>query len=303
MGLFGGYQNPGPGINPYAPKKKPFARYWEILWRNFGKLIYLNLIFTLFHLPLLGAAIVYMSTDNGLTNIVAVIMLVIQFLLEGPTLAGTTRVLRLIVLDKAFFMGEEFKKGFTRNLGASFLIWVIDAIMIASVYTGFFIYPELEQKTGTKAVYIPYVISIAVAVILLFMNYYLMPLTVVTKLKKSQVFKNSFMLTALSPKQCLLSLFTIALRLALVVFLFCLSSYFTFFFAFYPAAFIGYTVMFIHYPVIQKFVIDPYYEETGEKNPEKEEIPEEEEHVFTDRSSSETPVPKQQRPKRGKIIS
>ena len=303
MGLFGGYQNPGPGINPYAPKKKPFFRYWEVFWRNLGKLLYLNIIYALFHLPLLGAMIVYVSTDNKLTNAVAITLLVIQFFLEGPALAGMTRVLRLIVLDKAFFMGEEFKKGFTRNLGTSFLIWVIDALVIASVYIGFFVYPYLERETGSKLVYIPYVISIAAAVVLLFMNYYLMPLTVVTKLKKSAIFKNSFMLTALSPKQCVLSLVCILARLFILWFLIQLSSIAMFLLAFVPAAFIGYQVMFTHYPVIQKYVIQPYYEETGEKNPEEEDIPQqEEERVFTDRGTSEPPVPKQ-KVKRGKTIS
>ena len=302
MGLFGGYQNAGPGINPYAPKKKPFFRYWELMWRNLGKLLGLNLIFTLCHAPLLCAPIIYVYTKNALTNAITIGLLILQFLLEGPVLAGTTRVLRLIVLDKAFFLGEEFKKGFSRNLSASFLIWVIDAIVMLSIYYGSQLYPQYAEKLNTKAVYIPYVISLAVAFVLLFMNFYLMPLTVVTKLNKRNVFKNSFMLTVLSPKQCLLSLLCILLYGGSMVLLMMISSYFMFLLAFYPAMLIGYTVMFIHYPVIQKYVINPYYEETGEKNPEEEELPPEEERVFTDRGGSEKPIQKQ-KAKKGKIIS
>lgn len=302
MGLFGSFQNAGPGINPYAPKKKPFFRYWELLWRNFGKLLGLNIIITLCHIPLLGSLIVYMETHNNLTNTVALIMLIIQFFMEGPIIAGATRVLRLIVLDKAFFLGEEFKKGFTRNLGSSFLIWLIDTIMIMSLYTGYQIYPQLAEKMDSKIVYVPYVLSIAIAIILLFMNYYLMPLTVVTKLTKRNVFKNSFMLTALSPKQCLLSTVCGLLFLASIVIPLLFTGYFLFLAVFYPAAFIGYTVMFIHYPVIQRYVINPYYEETGEQNPEEEELPPEEERVFTDRGKSSEPVQKQ-KAKKGKVIS
>ena len=75
-----------------------------------------------------------------------------------------------------------------------------------------------------------------------------------------------------------------------------------FLFAFYPAAFIGYLVLYVNYPVIQKYVINPYYEDTGEQNPEKEDEIPDEERVFTDRGGSEKPVTKQKQ-KRGKTIS
>ena len=45
MGLFRSYENAGPGIDPNAPKKKPFFRFWELLWRNLGKLFLLNILF------------------------------------------------------------------------------------------------------------------------------------------------------------------------------------------------------------------------------------------------------------------
>lgn len=302
MGLFGGYQNAGPGINPYAPKKKPFFRYFEVMWRNIGKLLGLNLIYTLCHAPVLASMIVYIQTQNRLTNLMTGILLFLQFLLEGPIMAGCTRVLRLIVLDKAFFMGEEFKKGFTQNITASFLIWAIDALVIISLYAGYYVYPALSAKYETKAVYIPFVIALSVGIILLSMNFYLMPLTVSTTLSKRSVFKNSFMLAALSPKQCLITLGASVLMLAVMLLLVLWNSYFMFLAAFFPAAFIGYTVLFVHYPVIQKYVINPYYAETGEQNPEDEEPIPEEARVFTDRGESEEPVPKQKQ-KKGKIIS
>ena len=60
--------------------------------------------------------------------------------------------------------------------------------------------------------------------------------------------------------------------------------------------------MFIHYPVIQKFVINPYYEDRGEQNPEEEQETPDEERVFTDRGGSEEPVKAESR-KKGKKIS
>ena len=77
---------------------------------------------------------------------------------------------------------------------------------------------------------------------------------------------------------------------------------FMFLIAVFPAAFIGYLVMFVHYPVIQKFVINPYYEESGEQNPEDDDItPDDDERIFTDRGGTEAPVKAEH--KKGKIIS
>ena len=165
MGLFGGYENTGPGINPYAPKKKPFFRFWELLWRNLSKLLALNLLFTVCHAPLLLSLIVLIETNNNLTNAMTIALLVIQFIIEGPVLAGCTRILRLIVLDKAFFMTEEFKKGFSKNFGMAFLVWCLDAIVAASLLAGYWVYPALAESTGSKLVYIPYGISIAVGLL------------------------------------------------------------------------------------------------------------------------------------------
>lgn len=301
MGLFGGYRNPGPGINPYAPKKKPFFRFWELLGRNLGKLLTLNLTITALHIPFLLSLLVYVRTDNKFTNAMTVFLLLVQFALEGPIMAGSARVLRLIVLDKAFFFGEEFKKGFTRNFGAALLFWTVDAIVILSVSTGVQVYPQLAEKYS-GLLYIPMILLLAVALMLLFMNFYIFPLQAATTLKKRSVFKNAFMLAALSPKQCFITLGGIILMLGLCVLLMMISSYLMFMFAFFPAAFIGYLVVFVNYPVIQKYVINPYYEESGEANPEEEDEAPKGERVFTDRSGSEKAAePKSD--KKGKVIS
>lgn len=303
MGLFGGYQNAGPGIDPNAPKKKPFFRFWELLRRNFGKLLTVNLIYMTLHAPLLLAGIVYIETNNKFTNAMTIFLLLVQMLIEGPLLAGCARVQRLIVLDKAFFLMEEFKKGFSQNFGAALVYWIIDSVILASVIAGYYVYPQYVQETGKTGIYIIYGISLAVAMVILFMNYYIMPLQAATTLKPKTILKNAFMLVGLSLKQCVITTLCAALTLGLIVLLLWINSLFMFLLIFFPAAFIGYLVMFMHYPVIQKYVINPYYEDTGEENPEAEHSPsDDEERVFTDRGGSEEPVKAESR-KKGKKIS
>ena len=111
------------------------------------------------------------------------------------------------------------------------------------------------------------------------------------------------MLVGLSLKECLLTTVCAALMLGLMVLLIWINSLFMFLLAFFPAAFIGYLVMFVHYPVIQKYVINPYYEDTGEQNPEADDATADDgERLFTDRGGSEEPV-KQESAKKGKTIS
>lgn len=285
-----------------AHKKSPFFRFWEVLWHNFSKLILINLLYTFLHIPLFCSMVVFVETNNKFTNLVTLLLLLLQVILEGPILSGCARVMRLVVLDKAFFLGEEFKKGFSRNFWASLLYWLLDSLVLLSALAGYWVYPVLAEQTGTKAVYIPYVISLSIALVLLFMNFYIFTLQATTSLNKRNVLKNSFMLAFLSPKQCIITLLGTLLMLALSVLMVWINSYLMFVLAFFPAAFIGYLVMFVNYPVVQKYVIHPYYEETGEANPEEEEEIPEEERVFTDRSETEPPVEKKQK-KKGKVIS
>ena len=64
-----------------------------------------------------------------------------------------------------------------------------------------------------------------------------------------------------------------------------------------------YVTCFNSYPVIQKYVINPYYTSIGEINPELiEEEPGEDEVIFEDRGGEEKPIEKRKKGK-GKRIS
>ena len=60
----------------------------------------------------------------------------------------------------------------------------------------------------------------------------------------------------------------------------------------WPISFLGFLIMFNSYPLIQKYVIDPYYEERGESNPEYAYLEplDEEDAIFTDMGGKEAPV-------------
>ena len=76
---------------------------------------------------------------------------------------------------------------------------------------------------------------------------------------------------------------------------------------FMPVSFIGFIVVFNCYPVVQKYVINPYYTQRGEVNPEL--VAAEDAGVFVDRGGKEAPSTPRKKPQsrnkgsRGRTIS
>lgn len=71
---------------------------------------------------------------------------------------------------------------------------------------------------------------------------------------------------------------------------------------FIPMAFLSFIACFNSYPVIQKFVINPYYTSIGEVNPEIMNDSPDEEKIFEDMGGKEKPIEKRKKGK-GKRIS
>ncbi len=75
---------------------------------------------------------------------------------------------------------------------------------------------------------------------------------------------------------------------------------------FFPAAFMGYIICFNSYPVIQKYVINPYYASIGEINPElmglADEFDDEDSEMFEKLDEKERVIEKRKKGK-GKRIS
>ena len=60
---------------------------------------------------------------------------------------------------------------------------------------------------------------------------------------------------------------------------------------FMPASWLGLVITFQSYPIIQKYIINPYYEQRGEVNPELAQVSaSEEETVFEDMGGKEKPI-------------
>lgn len=261
------YEKAGAGVAKNAPKKKSFFAFWELYFRKFGKLLCLNMLTFLFCLPVVTI---------------------------GPAIAGMTKVLRNYTLEKNSFIVHDFLKGFTQNLKQSVPMGLIDLLCLASAIAAVNVYPAMAKsaESGGWIFTVLCVISVSFALTVLMMNFYTMPMIVATNLRFKDIIKNSFFLTCVALKKNIITLLTVLLVAAILVISTMLNIYTLLIVPFWPISFLGFVIMFNSYPEVQKYVINPYYEERGEDNPEYDYLKplSEDDSVFTDKGGQEKPV-------------
>ncbi len=313
MGLFGNYESSGVGIAKNAPKKKPFFRFWELTGRKFWKLIELNMLLMTLTLPLIGAAAVLyflLGTSPALAFGVAGILVLLSAVLLGPYLAGCAKILRNFTLEKPLFLFDTFKKTFRSCFKQACVMGLLDVLVAISLAAGLYVYPMMitgakEAGASPTMYYVLLVASFSVAIAVLLMSFYAYLMIVSTDLSMKNILKNSLALSCIALKQNLITLVIVVLVLGAFILLSIFFPYImAFVWPFVPLSFLGFVIVFNCYPVIQKYVINPYYAQRGEVNPEMLHGQSQGENVFEDQGGKEKPVEaKKQGKGKGKVIS
>ena len=275
MSLFGNYDTPGKGI-PKAPmEKKGIFKFFEIYGRRFWKLIQLNLVFVLACIPVVTI---------------------------GPAIAGMTKVARNYSQERNAFVWSDFWTTFKKNFKQSFVIGLLDLFFGIALVVGLPVYYSMAERNSVM--YIPLVLCISCMLVFIMMNFYIYLMIVSTNLKLRQILKNSLFLVSLGFKGSMFTLLSWIMVIALIVVVYPFSS---FLMLVWPFAFMRFVTSFNCYPVIRKYVIQPYYDERGEDNPEFDylKLKEGEEAIFEDNPQLEQEAAKTQdsSSKRGKTIS
>lgn len=144
--------------------------------------------------------------------------------------------------------------------------------------------------------YIFFAITLSIGVIALIMNFYIFPMLVSTNLSLKNVLKNSLALSVVALKTNIITTLILAAVIAVYVLVFMFvnikySMILLFLLPFMPASWLGLVITFQSYPIIQKYIINPYYEQRGEVNPELAQVSaSEEETVFEDMGGKEKPI-------------
>ena len=307
MGIFfKDYESSGSGIAKDTPKKEGMALFWDLLGRKFWKIMGLNLLYYLFFIPLFLILPAFAMIKNGrIFTAVACVLVLIFSVLIGPATAGMMKVMRCFYIEKHTYVVRDFFNAFKSNFKKASIIGFVDCVLILSAFSSFYVYPTLAVGGQTKMWYVPMVIALSLFLAVIIMNFYMFLMLIATNLSFKDLLKNSFALSFAAPKENIITFIISGVLIVGMNLLFKYQFYiFNFIIPFFPMALIGFIICFNCYPVIQKYVINPYYTSIGKVNPELVSATDEidAEPVFVDMGGKEQPVEKKSKGK-GRRIS
>lgn len=188
------FNKPGPGVPKNAPKKKGFARFFEIIGRDFGNLLKLNLIFMLSVLPAqILLVCTYFSLLWGYTLffILFALLALVAAIPVGPSFTAMYHIITMMLRDEPGFLWHDYKRIFKENFRSTVFPGLVYALIIASQIFAFIFYTQMQGALGFVmiAVYFFSVLLFAMAAPYFFTQCSYLDM------KASGIFKNSLLLS------------------------------------------------------------------------------------------------------------
>lgn len=278
-GIFGffNYAKPGKGVDKNAPEKKRFFVYTEMFGRKFWKIIQLNLLFLLFSIPIVTIA---------------------------PSFVAMNKVMKEMVNERGIFLFSDFVDAFKQNFKQSFLFGLLDVVLgiVMSITLVFY----FQNANSSTLMLVLFGVSCFFSIFWICVNYYMLTMIPILDMKLIPMMRNAALLAVVGLKSNIVTFLSLLLVNGGVVVLFMwgtvqamVAMLLVLTFSFGWSAF---TIVFISYPVINKYIIDPYYEQTGELRPDEFHYEEDEfdDMIFEDIGTKEVAV--QQKGNKGKTI-
>ena len=297
MALFGNYDRPGRGVLKTPHEKTGFFKFWEIYFRHMWKLILLNMLYCIFLIPFFIMMSIIASYETITPESLKWLWITVFCGIMGPATAAMTRVARNFSQERPTFVGHDFFKAFKANLKQGLIMGYIDTLALVSFILGLPLYGQMARQNHTM--YIPFLLCVIFMTIFFMMHFYIYPMMCSADLSLKQIIKNSLFLVIIGIKK---TLFTFVAALIVVFVFIVFMPYSAIFMLFLPFSFICFTACYNCYPVIRKHVIQPYYDQRGEENPETARYEaDEDEMLFEDKAAEEIPVARERSAKRKTI--
>lgn len=271
---------PGKGVSKSEPQKNAFFEFFSILKEKFWNISLLNLMFVAVLIPValicsgLGAFI------NRFTGFAPLIILsFLPVVLLSPVWAAVTRITRDYTRREPCFFWQDFKGCVKNNwkqcLAVSLLSYLVFMLLIIAIP---FYWANLASGWWYA---IPFGACVMVGIVFVFMQYYLYMMIVTLDLKLRELFKNALIFSfACLFRNLFMTMVLLAFTLAaglLVFYSFIFPILFVFSLVLIAGMFFGLVSFFISFnvfPQIQKYILDPYYEEHPEQSAEAVKHPE-----------------------------
>lgn len=222
------YDKPGRGVRKSEPDKKRFFLFLEIYFRKFLKIIYLNLIYILFCLP------------------------IVTF---GPATAAMTKISRSFIEGKPVFIFSDFWKEFKANFKQGMIIGLIDLVLIVLLFCGIVFY--LFSAVPGIFYYILLVLAGFGVILFMFMNFYVYLEMVTAVVTIPQMLKNALILSLAGAKTNILTFLFSGLILVPSFYYFPISLPILLMLTFSTVSMI---VCFNSFQYIYKYMVKPYYD-------------------------------------------
>lgn len=256
---------------PKAPREKTgFMKYASIYLSHFWKLMALNFIYLLFCLPVITI---------------------------GPATAALTKVCRNYSQERHTYLFGDFWDSFKKNFKQGLVFGLIDLLFVVVFAVGLMFYMDWAQKM--PIMYIPMIIMFSFMIVVIMMNFYIYIMVSSTNLTVKQIIKNSLILSYLGMKKSIICLVVYVLFMSINIFFYPISIVFAATLCF---SFISFLDCSLCYPVVRKYIIQPYYDQRGEINPEDALLDTEEDRLFKDAPEYETKEQKKTKKAKKKVV-
>jgi len=276
-------------------EKKGIFKFFEVYGRHMWKLMQVNIIYVVFFIPFVASwwlAAKFSSYAPFALSIITVSCL-------GPATVGMTKVCRNYSQERHAFAFADFFECFKKCFKQSLIMGIIDSVFILGFSVAIPSYLKWAEKESFM--YVPFVMTLSFLIVFFMMHFYIYLMIASTNLSLFKILRNSFFLVPLGLKASVCTFLTWIFVLLMIIFLY---PYTLFIIPFWPLSFLCFVTCYNCYPVIRKFVIQPYYDARGEDNPEFDYLKKkDDEEVFADNPELDKPVDKNQVKKKGKTIS
>ncbi len=182
----------------------------------------------------------------------------------GPVNAGCTYIVRNLVKGEHVFMWQDFIGTIKQSWKQALPMGILDLAVL-----GLSIYSLISYYYNYANYYILFWMMLLIIMLYSFIRFYLYTIMVTFELNFFQIIKNSMIFTLLGFGRNIILFFGIVLLVVLTIWLGALflplGVISLFMILFSSSAFMG---MYAAYPMVKKYMIDPYYTKTEQEEPE-----------------------------------
>lgn len=258
----------GPLKTPH--EKTGFVKYASIYFSHFWRLMALNFIYVLFCIPVITI---------------------------GPATAALTKVCRNFAQERHAYLFADFFDAFKKNFKQGVALGLIDTLFVVIFGVGIPYY--IQWASMMPIMYIPMFLSFAFMLVVIMMNFYAYIMICSTNLTFKQIIKNSLILVYLGMKKSIICLLAYVFFMSVCILFLPISVVLI---VTLPFSFVSFLSCGLCYPVVRKYIIQPYYDMRGEENPELEYLDTDEERVFKDAPEYKTKEQKKAQKTKKKVV-